>query len=800
MGPYAKKLLREVGNQKGLTISVAAVTGLGVFLFLVSASSYLDLRDSYAATRRKLALADLQIDLSRVTPRQVAAIAALPEVATAESRIVTTVPANLDRSRVALRVLSLPDAKQPLLDRVLLLSGDLPDGNGEVLLEKHFATYHGLLPGDTVEVRVPGFSRRLLVSGVAVSAEYLWVTRDASDIFPSPDAFGVAWMSRGSLASLAQAVIDDSPKAAAALPGLSISAAVDDGNQLLVARTPATSAAALEAAIRAVLGSDVLAAVPQDQLPGVRLLQMDVDGYKGMAGFFPVFFLGVAGFILASILGRLIDSQRVVIGTLSALGVGRGRVLSHYLAFALLLSALGSVSGAGLGLAFGPMLTHEYAKELSIPFVNARLHLGLAVSGIAVGGVVALLAGWLPALRASRMAPAESMRPAKPFIGWLARATRHLGLPLSVRLAMRDLFGRPLRSMGTMLGIAAALILVITSGSMVDSFRTTLTVLFSDAQRYDLRVDLVAPEPPADLAKQMGALDGVDQAEAVLTVPVTVTRGNARADAVLQGLTTGSEMLRSVDSDGRLVPPGRGGVVLPRLLARKIGAQLGDSVNIRTQPEGLSSQFRVNGLADGAMGPTVSVRIEDVSAAFGVPAMATSAVVRAKVGKLNLVRDALSSWPGAAHVQDLAAIRAQVDALMGFGWVMLGTMLAFSVVLAAAILFNTATLEILERRREIATLRALGRSMREVAAGLTLEHGLLAVAGLAVGFPLALMVAHKVLALFQSDLFALPFVVSPATFGATALGVVAVLLLAQWPALRQISRSPVAQDVRTYEG
>jgi putative ABC transport system permease protein len=145
-------------------------------------------------------------------------------------------------------------------------------------------------------------------------------------------------------------------------------------------------------------------------------------------------------------------------------------------------------------------------------------------------------------------------------------------------------------------------------------------------------------------------------------------------------------------------------------------------------------------------------------------------------------------------------LRAQVDTLMGLGWVMVAVMLAFSVVLAAAILYNTATLGILERRREIATLRALGMTLREIAIGLTIEHLLIATAGLAIGVPLAFVAIRRVLGAFSSDLFSFPFVFSPVTIVVGAVGVLLVLLVAQWPALRQIARDSLAGAVRSREG
>ena len=127
---------------------------------------------------------------------------------------------------------------------------------------------------------------------------------------------------------------------------------------------------------------------------------------------------------------------------------------------------------------------------------------------------------------------------------------------------------------------------------------------------------------------------------------------------------------------------------------------------------------------------------------------------------------------------------------------MIGMMLVFGGVLAGAILFNTATLLVLERQRELATLRALGLRMREVAMMVTLQHAILALLGLALGLPLAVGAAKLMLGAFSSELFALPFVLLAPTVTVTLSGVFVVVLLAQWPALRKVSRASLAEAVR----
>ncbi|MEZ4315033.1 MAG: ABC transporter permease, partial [Polyangiaceae bacterium] len=146
------------------------------------------------------------------------------------------------------------------------------------------------------------------------------------------------------------------------------------------------------------------------------------------------------------------------------------------------------------------------------------------------------------------------------------------------------------------------------------------------------------------------------------------------------------------------------------------------------------------------------------------------------------------------------ATREQFRDLMGLGWVMLGAMLLFGGILASAILFNTATLGVLDRMRELSTLRALGLSMREIVGIVTVQHALLSLAGIVVGIPLAALASQAMLDAFSSELFGLPFVFAAKTVGATAVGIFVLALIAEWPALRMVAKTNLAEAVRAREG
>ena len=702
----------------------------------------------------------------------------------------------------------------------MIEQGALP-APGEVVIEKHLADFHQLKPGDRVRIPLPGErSVALVVSGVAVSAEYLWVARNRQDILPSPDEFGVVYVPRAQVASIAQemlkaafdAVPDDGAGAKAVpddpvevLAQLSLAADVHKGNQLLLDPAAGHTREDALAAARQVLPAErVLGTTPREKLLGIEMLQFDVDGFREMAGFFPLFFLVIGVFITMALIGRLVDEQRPLIGTMRALGASRSTILVHYLAFGVVLGMLGALVGAVLGTLGGRAMTRSYASELGIPHVTADPLWALSVAGLLLGITSASIAAYLPARAAARLAPAEAMRPPRPAGGRWLRALGSLfdALPLAMRLGARNVLRAPGRSFGTALGVAFALTIVLVSGEMLEGMSVAYTTQFERTQTYDFRVDLLRPKSAKVLLARGRALDGVVDAEVLRALPVRAmaegTPGDAtdaRVETLLQGIDARPSMLVPSTFGGAQVVPGEREAVVSSNLATRLHLEVGETIVLRVPTRAAPLRFRVGALCDGIMGTAVYVRRSTLDELFDDDAV-TTLLLRVDTADIDAVNDALRAWPDVIRVENVARFKALVDESLALSWVFLGFMLLLSVILASAILFNTATLAVLERAREIATLRALGLHMREVSVQVTVENAVIGAAGLLMGIPLSVVALDGMLRSFQSDLFALPFVFSGTTVAVACAGMLGVLWIAQRPGLSTIAKMNLAKSAQ----
>lgn len=809
----ARKLRRELWWQKSQILAITIALAIAVCCYVASRNSYLDLTNSYASLQEDLKLADWTLGVSDVDAKGLEKVRDVPGVLQAEDRIVVSLPLivpkgrlapdKVDRVRLEGRFITLTPGQKPEVNQLLIETGAYPLKPNEVLVEKHFAEHHRLKPGDELELEIPGAPRnqRLIVSGVAVSAEYLWVSRNELDIMPSPVSFGVLWIDGDALRKYRKRPAiyrlirggrneDDKPR-----PKVKIE---DQHEILLRLNEGQDDSTVLEAVKNAITPETVLTTTARDDLPQTEILRTDMKSLKGFSIFFPALFLVVGGSIIAVSLSRVIDSQRSLIGTMLAFGVPRYRILLHYLAFTLVVGGLGSLIGIASGIAVGKILTRAYAEVANVPRLTFLLHEGVLFFGALFGLLAAMVAGLLPACRAAAMYPAQAMRPPAPVLSRGIKGLRRLGAswPLPLRMAFRNLVRRPGRSLASTLGVAAALVLVLAGAGVVDGLNRTVHVLLSEAWQYDVRVDFFNSDQEGSLRTAVDPSGQLGELEMLLTVPASIQFENIQRETVVEGIPPDSRLLKPMDAQAGEVRPTEG-VILPLALARQLNVKAGDTVEIRPLSGGPTVNLHVEAVTQG-FGAEVFMRLNDAQEKFATSGQVNSVLIKTDSPGWQ-VRQSLQSLSKVARVQDMQDLRERVTSMMDFNYLLVGFMLLFSAILGTAILFTTSTLNILERRRELATMRTLGLPFPQIASMVTLEHGLLGILGIAVGIPSGLWAMRQALNLYENDFLTLPLVLEPATFALAIGNLFLVLLLAQWPVLRSIVRQNLADIVRERE-
>jgi putative ABC transport system permease protein len=781
------KLRRDILASRWQFLAVAVVIALGVAIFIGSYGSYQNLRFSYDHTYDQLRMGDLWFEVDDAPAAVVQDVAAVEGVAAAEGRLVEELPVELPEAgpeRMLGRFVTLPAERRAEVNDVKVTSGEYfspQRGERQVLLEKGFADYHDAQPGDRLRVVLPdGEPVDFRVAGVAASPEYLWVAKSERELFTLPSTFGIIFVPYDHLSELLerQGRINEVT--------LRLADGADEG--------------AVRAEVESLLKPHELGRViDRDSQLGNRLLQLDLQGFEALALVFPILFLSVSALAIYTLLNRLVQTQRPHIGLMRAIGYSRGQVLRHYLVYGLVIGIVAATAGVGLGFALSIGITEVYGYFLNVPFISQRLQPGITAIGFGAGVLTALIAGAIPAWSSAGTRPAEAMHPPPPAAGRrtileiivppLARVSYLLRLPL------RNLFRAQRRTLYTALGVGSGVALVLVAASFLDSYDKMITLQFDEIQRYDAQVSFTQPVAESQ-AVEVAGYEGVARAEALLEVPVALSAGDEEHDTVLRGLEAESRLYRTLTPEGEAVSTGDG-LLLTSALSRLLGAGEGDTVTVRPLlGAGGTVELAVEAIVQQPMGDVVFAGLDTAQEIASSEEMATGLLVSFTGPPDEALQGRLLDLPGAPTVEYTEDVEDYINELNQLFFVFVGIMLAFGVALGFAIIFNTITINTLERRRELATMRTIGSAVGRLGAMLTVENVLMGILGVLVGLPLGYVISLYFASLYQNELFDMPTVIYTRTYGIAALGALLVLLLAEVPSIRFVRRLDLPAVVR----
>ncbi|QYG94366.1 FtsX-like permease family protein (plasmid) [Iamia sp. SCSIO 61187] len=771
----ARKTLRELRANRAQTIALASVIALGVTVFIAAIGAYQDLASSEATTYERLRLADAWYRIEPTDQSLVEDVATRPDVQDVEARLVIDSGLQVGRDRVRARLIGTSVTGPAAVNDVAVIDGQRPSDTDGVLLERTFAERRGIAPGDTVTALLDGEEVPLRVAATVATPEYLQVTPDRYELLPAPSSFAVIFIDRTQLQELTdnRGQVND------------IVVRLDGDN---------SSTAAVEADLRG--RASVIEATPRSDQASYAALEQDLGSFRAIAIAMPTIILAAGVIAMAVMMGRVVRSQRPLIGIMKALGYTDRTVLTHYLTHALVIGTIGSIVGVVAGSLLSGVVTRAYTAEIGVPYTTSAFHPALAALAVGVSLVAIAVATWHPARRSARLAPALATRIDPVGLdhpGRRSRIERLLPLPLNARLPLRTATRARGRAIGTASGIAAAMLLLLMVLALRDAVDLFITRTFDDLEQWDIAVTFDEPRDPAARAP-ITDTPGVTEASPFLQAPARLEARARAQDVLLTALDPGQD-LRRLRLDGttmaRALAPGQ--IVLTDGLADDLGIDVGDSLTAAT-PTG-PVRLRVSATSDEPIPSRAYVGLTTAAEVAGAT-VANGMHLRVE-GDQATIRSALYDVPGVTAVAVRDEQRSDLRSLLSVFDALIAVMLAFSGAMAFAVLFNAMTINVLEREREYATMRSVGARPALIARLLALEVLVLWALALLPGLLAGTWVAARLGDAIAADLFTLEVRATPASYVIAAAGVLAIALLALLLPLRRVARLDLASATKT---
>ena len=472
----------------------------------------------------------------------------------------------------------------------------------------------------------------------------------------------------------------------------------------------------------------------------------NVDKLTAIATIFPVFFFLVAALVVSTTMTRMVEEERLQIGTLKALGYSGAAIMQKYLIYAFTAAAAGTVAGLAVGFkAFPSIIWSAYEMMYYMPSIATPWRLSQA---LLAGGTLILLTVGITALACRTTLqenPAALMLPRAPKAGkriLLERITPlWRRLPFSWKVTCRNLLRYKKRFWMTVIGVAGCTSLLVAGFGISDSLNSIITKQYGNIYHYDL-MTIVTKQEATESGPVYDYLYNKENGTDSLTVAMESTRQdgpNGEMDVYLMVPQDVDKFAEFADLHERLsrkaVPLGQQGVVVNEKMAKTLGVKAGDTITL-TNSDDKTADFTVSGVCEHYVSNYVYLSPAVYEAGFG-EAPAYNAIMSILPEDTQEARDTLSAdLLAMGNVASLNFTQDNVKQVLN----MLNSIDAVVVLiivcaasLAFVVLYNLSNINIAERVKEIATIKVLGFYDPEVYAYVNRESVALTLIGTLLG-------------------------------------------------------------------
>ena len=480
--------------------------------------------------------------------------------------------------------------------------------------------------------------------------------------------------------------------------------------------------------------------------PGYSDYSENTDRIAAVGDVFPLIFFIVVALVCLTTMTRMVEEQRIEMGTMKALGYGGWQIAMKYAVYAMSACISGGVVGAIIGFKLFP---YVIMKGYSIMYYLGKLETpyraDIAFMAIAAMAVCTAAATFSACYASLKEVPATLMRPKAPKAGRRVLLEKipfiWKKLSFTSKVTVRNLFRYKKRFFMSVIGIAGSGALLVTAFGLNDSIFGIIEKQFGDIWQMDVQAYVYEAMPLADMQELLGknpANDDFDSVMFCLDSQMECKNGGRSQSGVhLLGVESAESMAGrvSLHNGGTPVTLDDSGVVVTAKLAETLSIKAGDEINMRTGGE--DHLMRVIGVADNYVYHYVYITAAYYETVFGKAMQYNGLMGNLKDGLTDETMDAMStqllSDSRMYTVRTIESIYASVwDSLSILNYVVLVLILG-SGMLTFVVMLNLTNINIGERMRELATLRVLGFYDKEMYAYIFRENNALSVIGAFVG-------------------------------------------------------------------
>ena len=741
-----KKLLRTIWHYKAQFISMIIMVLLGVGVFVGFQGEWYSIEKDTYSFYDSTGFADYRlISETGYTSEEMYQIKEIEGVSKVSRYISIKTNESKENDVVAVTITTNSE-----VSGFKVMEGEQYDENAlkSIWISDQYASKNNYKLDDDITLKYGSLSITGQIKGLVKSSEYLICTPDENQMMPDFNTYGYVYISPSMYKDILGGI--DFYSEIHVISNLSKKEFSESANKKL--------------------GKTNLI-LTKDEVISFSEAQGEATEGKTMASILPVVFLGIAILIMATTMQRLTINEKTQIGTLKALGFRDYKIVKHYTLFGLFIGAVGSILGIGFGyfiswFIFNP--SGSMGTYFDLP--DWSIHIPWWTFLIALSVVIFMtLISYISAKKMLKGTAADALKPYTP------KAMKRLKiedsknwrkLKFATKWNLRDLFRHKARSGMTLFGVFGCTILLIASFLMMDSMVGFVNKFYYGALNYESQISL-KDETTNEKAKEIASFyDGDYAANTNVSLNEEVI--------ALDIYNVSHNYMRFLDKNMAFSSLTDEGVYIGQRLMESNNLKIGDTFEVAVFGSDIKYSLKLVGqLRTLTKGVVMS---EKYAIEEGIDYRINQ--IYTNKSKTDINNDPFFS-DYISTTKSRSDIIKSFDSFMEVMYVMIGALIALSIILGIVVLYNLGTMSYFERYRELSTLKVVGFKDKKIGKLLITQNMWLTIVGFLIGFPSGIGVTYILVKALASE-YEMKLIFGWMTFVIPAVLIFSVSLFVSW--------------------
>ena len=745
-----RKMARDLLRSKVQFLSIFLMSLLSMYVFVGLDSEANGMRYYEEQYYEETDLCDLWIQGKAFRDDDLKAILSIPGVVMAEKRCREDGKVLLD-SELDMQM-NFIDSN--VISRLVIEEGeDYAPGESGVWIDCMLAKVQHLNVGDKIRLKLEGREFDEVIRGTFYSPEYVYFLPDAATMMPDYGQYGFCYMDSSEYPISGELTYN---LITADVDGIDNTGGISDDEKKLGQR--------IGDEVSLVLDSDKVVTTDKDADLSYQTFHSEIEQHASMTYLFPVVFLLISILGIITTMTRMTSRQRVQIGTLKALGFTKRTITIHYASYSFFLSLAGGIAGAVLGYCtIAELIIGMQTDAYLVPNMSKAFSVK-SFAGIIVSVAVSTLVSFISCRKELAPAPAETLRPASPKKlkhSALEKSRLWLKLDFSTQWNIRDILRNKVRSAMGMVGVLGCSMLLFGAFSCLDTMNFITSWLYGELNTSGYQI-IMEPGTPYPITQEYAKkYSGQMIQNGALEFEV----GGIKKSGTLTVYDVGN-YIHFEDENLKHTRLNPEGVAMTYKMARTLGLREGDMFRWHIVGDDKWRMDRVAGIYrhPTSQGIAMTRRLfEDMEYDFRPDCICTN------VDPGNYLDDD----DHITGVQGKTEMLEAFDSMKEMMYTMIYILVAAAAILGIVVLYNLGVLSLVEKNREMATLKVLGFTTGKIRGILQMQNIWITGAGIVFGIPAGMFL---VTALFASMPESMDYIAtySPQSFLYTVAGTYAL--------------------------